>query len=66
MFVVFILTILLSLTKWYSYLYLLKTQAEMTLEDVAKEMTVVCGFQITKDMVAHGIEAITHKKEEQE
>ena len=47
-------------------LYLLKTQAEMTLEDVAKEMTVVCGFQITKDMVAHGIEAITHKKEQEE
>ena len=47
-------------------LYLLKTQAEMTLEEVAKEMTIICGFQITKDMVAHGIEAITHKKEDKE
>jgi hypothetical protein len=47
-------------------LYLLKTQAEMTQEDIAKEMTVVCGFQITRDMVAHGIEAITHKKEQEE
>jgi hypothetical protein len=47
-------------------LYILKTQADMTTEDLAREMTVVCGFQITRDMINHGIEAITHKKEEQE
>ena len=45
-------------------LYLLKTQAEMSAEDVAKEMTVVCGFQVTVEMIRHGIEAITHKKED--
>lgn len=45
-------------------LYLLKKIGEMNNEDIAKEMTVVCGFQVTLDMVRHGIEAITHKKEE--
>lgn len=44
-------------------LYLIKKIAEMTNEEIAKEMSVVCGFQITDAMIKHAIEAVTHKKE---
>jgi hypothetical protein len=47
-------------------LYLLRKIGELSSVDVAKEMTAVCGFAITKDMVNHAIETITHEKIKEE
>jgi hypothetical protein len=45
-------------------LYLYRKLSGMTHEEIAKEMTVASGLHITADMVRHAVEAITHKKED--
>jgi hypothetical protein len=46
-------------------MYLVKKTCEMTHEEIAKEMSIVCGFSMTVDMVRNAIESITHQKEEE-
>ena len=43
--------------------YMLRKHAEMTTAQIAKEMTVICGFNMSDDMIQNGIQAITHEKE---
>jgi hypothetical protein len=43
-------------------IYLLGKIGELTMPETAKEMTAVCGFAVTRDMVKHAIETITHEK----
>jgi hypothetical protein len=43
-------------------IYLLRKIGELSTIDTAKEMTAVCGFAVTPDMVKHAIETITHEK----
>ena len=47
-------------------IYLLRKVGELSIVDTAKEMTAVCGFAITKEMVRHAIETITHEKIKEE
>lgn len=43
-------------------IYLLHRIAEMTYDEVSKEMTVACGFVFTPNQVKSAISAITHEK----
>ena len=43
-------------------IYLLRKIGELSIEDTAKEMSAICGFAITAEMVKHAIETITHEK----
>ena len=43
-------------------IYLLRKIGEMNADETAKEMTVLCGFTITRDMIYNAIEAVTHEK----
>lgn len=43
-------------------IYLLKKIGEMSLKEIAAEMTVICGFTFTDQMARHAIESITHEK----
>jgi hypothetical protein len=43
-------------------IYLLRKIGELSMMDTAKELTAVCGFAVTVDMVRNAIETITHEK----
>ncbi len=43
-------------------IYLHKRETETTYEELAKEMSVICGFPISKRMMEHGCNSITHEK----
>jgi len=43
-------------------IYLLRKIGELSIDDTAKEMSAICGFAITAEMVKHAIETITHEK----
>lgn len=43
-------------------IYLLKKIGELTALETAKELTVICGFNITEEMIYNAIESITHEK----
>jgi len=43
-------------------LYILKRETEMSCEEIATELTTVCGSEVTKEGVANGIKAVTHEK----
>ena len=47
-------------------LYLLKRETEMSCEEIANEMTVICGTELNEDAVRNGIRAITHEKDSEE
>ena len=43
-------------------IYLYKRDTECTHEQLAKEMTVICGFPISTRMMEHGYNSMTHEK----
>ncbi len=43
-------------------IYLHKRETEVTYDDLAKEMSVICGFPISSRMMEHGYSNITHEK----
>jgi hypothetical protein len=43
-------------------IYLLRKIGELSLKEIAAEMTVICGFTFTDQMARHAIESITHEK----
>ena len=45
-------------------LYLIRRETEMTYERMAREMTVICGFPISKKMMSLAVSSITKQKED--
>jgi hypothetical protein len=43
-------------------IYLLKKIGELSSSETSKEMTAICGFAVTEEMIRHAIETITHEK----